>query len=83
MDVRVAYTYINKCIWCNGSGPCGHWGLVTDSRTLYTGQPCDLGEEVEEEDDNDDGGDAEQAGPEQAGWLAVRDELPAAELPFV
>lgn len=21
MDVRVAYTYINKCIWCNGSGP--------------------------------------------------------------
>ena len=21
VDVRVAYTYINKCIWCNGSGP--------------------------------------------------------------
>ena len=21
MDVRVAYTYINKCIWCNKSGP--------------------------------------------------------------
>ena len=43
VDVRVAYAYINKCIWCNGSGPWVIYCVVRTSdnstRLTYFSKP--------------------------------------------